>query len=82
MTQSSLKFVPYGANSHVSAAMILRKYFGNYGDNKPVRGESTFAIHPVGSYEPGMNKRSMLTLEGCPGRQRRHDSPAGCTEAW
>ena len=61
MIQSSLKFVPYGTNLRASVAMILRRYFGNYGNNKPARGGSTFAIHPVGSYQPRMSKRSMLT---------------------
>ena len=63
MTQSSLKFVPYGTNSRASAATISRKYSANYANNNPDRGGSTFAIHPVGSYQPRMSKRSMLTLE-------------------
>ena len=49
MTQSSLKFAPYGTNLQSSVAMISRKYFGNYDNNKPSLGGSTFAIRPVGS---------------------------------
>ena len=52
MTQSSLKFAPYGTNLQSSVAMISQKYFGNYDNNKPYRGESTFAFRPVGSSQP------------------------------
>ena len=65
MTQSSLRFVPYGTHLRASVAMISRKYFGDYGNNKPTRGGTTFAIQPVGSYQLRMTKRSMLTLEQC-----------------
>ena len=57
MTQSSLKFAPYGTHLQPSAAMTSRKYFGNYGNYKPVRGGSTFAIRPVGSSPPKTGER-------------------------
>jgi len=62
MTQSSLRFVAYGMNSRASVAMISRKYFGNYGNNNPARGGSTFAIHPVGSSQPRMSKNEQALL--------------------
>ena len=57
MTQSSLKFAPYGTNLQPSAAMTSRKSFGNYGNYKPARGGSTFAIRPVGSSPPKTSDR-------------------------
>ena len=42
-------------------AMISRKSFGNYGNNSPARGGSTFAIRPVGSSQRRISKRSVLT---------------------
>ena len=37
--------------------MTSRKYFGNYGNNKPARGGSTFAIRPDGSSPPKTGER-------------------------
>ena len=61
MTQSSLKFVPYGTKLRASVVIIPKEYFGNYGNNKPIRGGSTFAIQPVASSQPRVGKRSTLT---------------------
>ena len=35
----------------------LKKYFGNYGNYKPARGGSTFAIRPAGSSPPKTGER-------------------------
>ena len=52
MTQSWLKFAPYGTSLQPSVATTSRKYFGNYGNNKPARGGSTFAIRRVALPRP------------------------------